>query len=67
MGTHGPPITMKTFREASVKVSVPSEHLWEDIQLSVQHRESFMSDIDRCEIFIATFIATFIASLMKTV
>ena len=53
--------TGKNLREASVKVRGPSEHLWEDIQLSVQHRESFMTDIDRCDIFIATFIATFIA------
>ena len=51
----------KNLREASVKVRDPSEHLYEDIQLSVQHRERFMTDIDRCEIFIATFIATFIA------
>ena len=34
-----------------------SEHLHADIQLSVQHREDFMMDIDQCEIFIATFIA----------
>ena len=28
----------KNLREASVKVRIPSEHLDEDIQLSVQHR-----------------------------
>ena len=50
----------KNLREASVKVRDPSEHLYEDIQLSVQHRDSLMTDIDGREIFIATFIATFI-------
>ena len=55
----------KNLREASVKVRGPSEHLYEDIQLSVQHRESFMTDIDRCEIFIATFIATFDENRLK--
>ena len=50
----------KNLREASVKVRGPSEHLYEDIQLSVQHRDSFMTDIDQCKTFIATFIATFI-------
>ena len=56
--THGPPTSVKNIREAFVKVRGPSEHLYEDIQLSVQHRESFMTDIDPCEIFIAIFIAT---------
>ena len=51
----------KNLREVSVKVSVPSEHLQEDIQVSIQCQERFMTHIDRCEIFIATFIATFIA------
>ena len=44
-----------------VKVSLSSEHLQEDIQVSIQCQERFMTHIDRCEIFIATFIATFIA------
>ena len=52
---------MPTFVKTSVKVSLSSEHLQEDLQLSVQHRERSMTDIDRCEIFIATFTATFIA------
>ena len=61
LGNPRPAYVRKNLREASVKVRDPSEHLYEDIQLSVQHRESFMTDIDRCKIFIATFIATFIA------
>ena len=50
-----------TFVKTSVKVSLSSEHLQEDIQVSIQCQERFMTHIDRCEIFIATFIATFIA------
>ena len=60
-GNPRPAYAHKNLREAFVKVRGPSEHLHEDIQLSLQCRESFMTDIDRCEIFIATFIATFIA------
>ena len=52
---------MPTFVKTSVKVSLSSEHLQEDIQVSIQCQERFMTHIDRCEIFIATFIATFIA------
>ena len=52
---------MPTFVKTSVKVSLSSEHLQEDIQVSIQCQESFMTHIDRCEIFIATFTATFIA------
>ena len=40
----------KNLREASVKIGVHSEHLWETIQLSVQGRESFMTHINKRDI-----------------
>ena len=55
----------KNLREASVKVRGPSEHLYEDIQSSVQHRDSFMTDIDQCKTFIATFIVLFDENRLK--
>ena len=64
-GNPRPAYAHKNLREASVKVRGPSEHLHEDIQLSLRGRESFMTDIDRCEIFIATFIATFDENRLK--
>ena len=56
---------MPTFVKTSVKVSLSSEHLQEDIQVSIQCQERFMTHIDRCEIFIATFIAPFDENRLK--